>query len=174
MTPRIRELDLARDRRGIAAIDTAFETESVFDFVTGPRTIELVERQLAEPLTKRYPIDELNAEWARWERGWVADDGEIRGVAVAGYEPWHERAVLWFLYIAPAWRRRGIGRALNERVEQYARNAGASHIWVETSTVNVPAVRAYNQLGYQLCGADRLLYGKDMPGESALYLAKLL
>jgi GNAT superfamily N-acetyltransferase len=74
----------------------------------------------------------------------------------------------------PAWRRRGIGRGLLERVEAYGRKVGASHVWLETSNVNVPGVAAYNRLGYTLCGADRLYYGSYMPGETAIYLAKML
>jgi hypothetical protein len=35
-------------------------------------------------------------------------------------------------------------------------------------------VAAYERLGYSLCGADGLYYGDYMPGETALYLAKLL
>jgi ribosomal protein S18 acetylase RimI-like enzyme len=104
----------------------------------------------------------------------VADDGQIRGFATVEYEPWHARLVLWFLYISPAYRRRGVGRALLERVEAYGRQAGATHVWLETSNVNVPGVAAYARLGYTLCGADRLYYGAYMPGESALYLAKML
>ena len=38
----IRELDRATDRRGVEAIDTSFETATVFDLVTSPRRIELV------------------------------------------------------------------------------------------------------------------------------------
>jgi ribosomal protein S18 acetylase RimI-like enzyme len=170
----IRELNRAADRRGVEAVDTAFETSSVFDLVTAPRAIELVERPLATPIIKRYSIDEVFARWARWEAGWVADDGKIRGFATAEYVPWHARLVLWFLYISPAYRRRGVGRALLERVEAYGRQAGATHVWLETSNVNVPGVAAYERLGYSLCGADRLYYGDYMPGETALYLAKSL
>lgn len=170
----IRELNRAADRRGVEAVDTAFETSSVFDVVTTPRAIELVERPLATPQVKRYSIDEVFARWARWEAGWVADDGQIRGFATVEYEPWHARLVLWFLYISPAYRRRGIGRALLERAEAYGRQAGATHVWLETSNVNVPGVAAYERLGYALCGADRLYYGDYMPGETALYLAKSL
>ena len=57
-------------------------------------------------------------------------------------------------------------------VEQYARKVGATQVWLETSNVNVPGVRAYERLGYALCGVDSLYYGSYMPGESALYLAK--
>lgn len=170
----IRELDRKTDRRAVESIDTSFETSSVFDVVTSARSVELVERALEAPLTKGYSIDEVFAPWARWSKGWVADDGGVRGFATAGYEAWHERLVLWFLYIAPAWRRRGVGRALLERVEAHGRQIGATHVWLETSNVNVPGIRAYERLGYTLCGVDRLFYGSYMPGEGAIYLAKLL
>ena len=174
MTIKIRQLDRKTDRRGVEAIDTTFETSSVFDVVTTPRSIELVERPLERPLAKRYSIGEVFAGWARWETGWVAEDDDIHGFATVEYEPWHGRLILWFLYIAPAWRRRGVGRALLEHVEAHGRQVGASHVWLETSNVNVPGIAAYGRLGYELCGADRLYYGAYMPGESAIYLAKML
>lgn len=174
MTLAIRKLDRARDRRGVEAIDTAFDTDRVFDVVTTARRLDLVERRLDQPLTKRYSIGEVFAPWAGWDAGWVAEDDAIRGFATVEYEPWHARLVLWFLYIAPAFRRRGVGRALLEQVEAHGRTVGASHVWLETSNVNVPGVTAYERLGYSLCGADRLYYGDYMPGETALYLAKLL
>jgi GNAT superfamily N-acetyltransferase len=174
VTIKIRKLDRTADRRGVEAIDTTFETDTVFDVVTGPRGIELVERRLAASLAKRYSIGEVFAPWARWDAGWVAEDGGVRGFATVSYEAWHERLVLWFLYIAPAWRRRGVGRALLEQVETYGRGLGATHVWLETSNVNVPGVAAYARLGYTLCGADRLYYGSYMPDESAIYLAKML
>lgn len=174
----IRELNRNRDRRGVEAIDTAFDTDVVFDLVTEPRRIDLVERRLAQPLTKGYSIGEVFAPWARWDRGWVAEEPgppqTIRGFAAVQYEAWHARLVLWFLYIAPGWRRRGLGRALLAEVESHGRRTGASHVWLETSNVNVPAIAAYERLGYSLCGADRLFYGDYMPGETALYFAKLL
>lgn len=176
----IRALHRTRDRRGVEAIDTGFETDVVFDLVAGARELALVERRLAQPMTKRYSIGEVFAPWTRWDHGWVAEapaDASapvIRGFATAAYEAWHGRLVLWFLYIAPAWRRRGVGRALLAAVEAHGRGVGATHVWLETSNVNVPGVAAYERLGYALCGADRLYYGDYMPGETALYLAKLL
>jgi ribosomal protein S18 acetylase RimI-like enzyme len=174
VTITVRELDRVRDRRGVEAIDTSFETASIFDVVTDARAINLVERPLEKPLTKRYSIGEVFAGWARWDHGWVADDGGVRGFACVEHEAWHQRLILWFLYIAPEWRRRGVGRALLDRVEQHGRDIGATHVWLETSNVNVPGVAAYNRLGYALVGADRLYYGAYMPGESAIYMAKMI
>lgn len=172
MTLQVRALDKVKDQRGVEAIDTAFETDRVFDLGTRPRSLELVERKLPKPMLKRYSIREVFAPWARWQRGWVAEDSALRGFATVEHEPWHERLILWFLYIEPAYRRRGVGRALLEQVEAFAREVGASHVWLETSNVNVPGVRAYERLGYALCGADTLYYGSYMPGEWAIYLAK--
>jgi ribosomal protein S18 acetylase RimI-like enzyme len=170
---KIRALDRDRDRVGVEAIDTGFETSSVFELAVTARRIELVERALAAPMVKRYSIGEVFAPWASWEVGWVAEEGgAIRGFATAGYEAWHGRLVLWFLYIAPAWRRQGVGRALLAAVEAHGRSVGASHVWLETSNVNVPGARAYERMGYGLCGADARYYGAYMPGETAIYLAK--
>ena len=173
---RVRELDRKRDRRGVEGVDTAFETSSVFDLVTLDCSIELVERALPSPLVKSYSIAEVFAGWARWKDGWVAEaeDGTIVGFATVEHEPWHQRLILWFLYIAPAWRRRGVGRALLAEVETHARSLRATHVWLETSNVNVPGFRAYQRLGYTLCGADAHYYGAYMPGETAIYMAKTL
>jgi ribosomal protein S18 acetylase RimI-like enzyme len=164
----IRELNRRRDRAAVEAIDTSFETDVIFEVVAR-------EHALAKPITKRYSIDEVFAPWASWQRGWVADvEGAVRGFATVEHVPWHQRLVLWFLYIEPAWRRRGVGRALLAQVEQHGREVGATHVWLETSNVNLPGVRAYERLGYTLCGADRLYYGDYAPGETAIYLAKPL
>ncbi len=169
----IRELQRRKDRAAVEAIDTSFETDVIFDVVTRERGIALEEQRLPQPIIKRYSIDEVFASWARWQRGWVAEvDGVIRGFATVEYEPWHQRLVLWFLYIEPGHRRRGVGRALLAEVEQHGREVGATQVWLETSNVNVPGFRAYERLGYALCGVDALYYGAYMPGESALYLAK--
>jgi ribosomal protein S18 acetylase RimI-like enzyme len=175
MTAQVRELDRARDRRAVEAVDTGFETDVIFELVTEQHGFQIQERRLEQPMTKRYAIGEVFAPWASWERGWVAEqDGRVRGFAVVEHEAWHQRLVLWFLYVDGGWRRQGLGRALLEHAEAYGRSVGASHVWLETSNVNVPGVRAYQRLGYSLCGADALYYGSYMPGESAIYLAKLL
>lgn len=171
----IRETDRAMDRSGVAALDTSFETASVFDVVVTPRRIELVERVLAVPLVKRYPIEEVFAHWASWDTGFVAEDERICGFAAVELEHWHARLVLWHLYVAPERRREGIARALLARVEQHGRKLGARRVWLETSNVNVPGIATYARLGYALCGLDTTHYeATDASAEVAIYLSKPL
>ncbi|QTR01699.1 GNAT family N-acetyltransferase, partial [Saccharothrix algeriensis] len=57
----------------------------------------------------------------------------------------------------------------------HGRSRGARTAWLETSNVNVPAVRAYLRMGFTLCGLDTTLYrGTPAEGEIALYLARNL
>jgi GNAT superfamily N-acetyltransferase len=171
-------MDRVADRPGVAALDTSFETATVFDVVVTPRRIELIERALATPQVKRYPIEEVFAAWASWDIGFVAfvaDDERISGFAAVEYESWHRRLVLWHLYVAPDRRRQGIARAMLARVEQHGRDVGALRVWLETSNVNVPGIAAYAGLGYALCGADTTHYeATPAAAESAIYLSKLL
>jgi ribosomal protein S18 acetylase RimI-like enzyme len=170
----IRPIDDA-DRPGICALDTSFETATVFDVVTTPRRIELVERPITPPLVKRYAIADAFAHWATWDVGFVAEDSKICGFAAVEYEAWHARLVLWHLYVAPQRRREGIGRALLERVEAYGKKLGARRVWLETSNVNVPGIAAYERLGYELCGVDTTEYDTlAYEAEAAVYLAKRL
>lgn len=171
----IREMDRAVDRPGVEALDTSFQTTTVFDVVVTPRRIELVDHALTAPLVKRYPIQDVFAHWATWDTGFVADDGAICGFAATEYEPWHRRLVLWHLYVAPERRREGIGRALLARVEQHGRQLGARRVWLETSNVNAPGIAAYARLGYTLCGADTTFYeATPAASETAIYLSKPL
>jgi ribosomal protein S18 acetylase RimI-like enzyme len=171
----IREMDRVADHPGVAALDTSFETANVFDVVVTPRRIELVERVLAVPLEKRYPIEDAFAHWATWEVGFVAEDERICGFAAVEYEHWHARLVLWHLYVAQKRRREGIARALLARVEQHGRELGARRVWLETSNVNVPGIAAYARLGYALCGVDTTHYeATPAAAETAIYLSKPL
>jgi GNAT superfamily N-acetyltransferase len=163
------------DRAGVMALDTSFETASIFTVEVGARAIELVEQRLPAPLTKRYPIDDAFAHWATWDHAFVAEADGIVGFAAVEYEAWHSRLVLWHFYVAPAHRRTGVGRALLARVEAYGRSLGARRVWLETSNVNVPGITAYERLGYTLCGADVTLYdATQAASEKALYLTKRL
>lgn len=171
----VREM-IDADRDGIEAIDTAFETATRFDVVVGARGVELVERALDQPLVKRYPMTDAFSAWASWDTGFVALDADkVVGFAAVEYEAWHRRLVLWHLYVVPERRRQGVGRTLLDHVDQYGRRRKAQRVWLETTSVNVPGVRAYERLGYSLCGCDVTMYDAlPYANEAALFLAKSL
>ncbi len=171
----IREMDRTRDRRGVEAIDTSFQTSVIFDVTVSPRRIDLVERPLPAPLVKRYPIADAFAAWSTWDTAFVAEDPGICGFAAVEFEAWHARLVLWHLYVSPDRRRSGVGRALLAHAEAHGRSRGARRVWLETSNVNVPGIAAYERLGYALCGLDHTLYDTlPYASESAIYLSKPL
>lgn len=52
------------------------------------------------------------------------------------------------MYVDPAVRGRGIGRALVEALEREARELGVARVVLETGTRLMPAVRLYESMGY--------------------------
>lgn len=173
-----RKIDRKADRAAVSAIDTSFETSAIYEVLTGPRSLELVKRNVGTPVTKRYPMADAFAAWSTWDTGWVAEDpetGKVLGFAGVEFEAWHARLVLWHLYVTRDLRRSGIGRALLALVEAHGRSLGAKRVWLETTSVNVPGIAAYARLGYSLVGIDTTVYDTlPYADEAAVYLAKSL
>ena len=174
MSLEIRTAVFPDDVPGIAALDTAFTTSQVYDVAVSDDRIELIARELHEPLTKRFPLDDLESPDRPYDTAWVAiEDRTFIGFAAASYAPWNRRLVLWHLYVSPVHRGRGIARALLQSVEVHALELEARHIWLETSSLNVPGVATYRALGFSLSGVDLTLYdGTPAEGEIALFFSR--
>jgi len=173
--PTIRPVDLARDRDRLLALDTAFVTELVYAVQATATSFSLIEQTVSPPIRKAFPLDDELGDDRLWQRGFVAEVGDVlAGFAALRYEAWNRRAAFWHLYVAAGWRGRGIGSALLAAVEDMARTAGARTLWLETSNVNYPAIRFYRRMGFTWCGLDQSLYdpGGDAAGETALYFAR--
>jgi ribosomal protein S18 acetylase RimI-like enzyme len=172
--PVVRSAILPQDVAGIAAIDTAFTTRQVYEVVVSGDDIRLRPRDLAEPLTKRFPLDDLESADRPYDQAWVAIESEvIVGFAAASYASWNRRLVLWHLYVDLSQRRRGVAGELLSRVEAHAAACGARHIWLETSSLNAPGVATYRALGFSLSGVDLTLYdGTPAQGEIALFFSR--
>jgi len=82
-------------------------------------------------------------------------------------------AWLWDLRVEPAWRRRGVGRALFEAVERWACARGCRELRVETQNINAPACSFYAARGCVLCAVDPLAY-PELPDEVQLVFSKTL
>ncbi|MFW6162461.1 MAG: N-acetyltransferase family protein [Planctomycetota bacterium] len=84
-------------------------------------------------------------------------DGEAVGLAHAAMRESRDfpilvarrSAVVENLVVAPAWRRRGVGRRLMDAVEAWAQERGASEIELNVWEFNRQAVGFYQVLGYQ-------------------------
>ncbi|MFF5207196.1 GNAT family N-acetyltransferase [Streptosporangium sp. NPDC000396] len=165
------------DEEQIEAIDDSFATDTVYEVVAGPEAFMLRPVPVSPPLVKEFPAEEEEDGGSLFDRHVevAVDDGKVCGYVVADVEDWHRRLVIHEIIVAPAHRGRGIGAVLMERACAYGRRHGARTAWLETSSVNVPAVRAYRRMGFALCGLDTTLYqGTPSEGETALFMSKAL
>ncbi|WP_211347159.1 GNAT family N-acetyltransferase [Saccharothrix australiensis] len=156
----------------VLALDDSFTTDTVFEVDSTPDGFALRPVPVDPPLAKAFPEDEDELP----HEGFVAEEGgEVRGFASVELAAWHRRLVLRQVTVAPGHRGRGIGKRLIELALDHGRSLGARTAWLETSSVNVPAVRVYRRLGFSLCGLDTTLYrSTPAEGEVALYFAKEL
>jgi len=170
----VRPAVLPEDAAGIEAIDTSFKTRQVYDVGVAGDSIRLTLRDLEGVLSKRFPLDDLRSPERPYDRAWVAlDDERIVGFAATSFEPWNRRLVLWHLYVSPAHRGRGIARRLLGAVDDHGVERGARHLWLETSSLNVPGFAAYRALGFSLTGVDLTLYdGTPAAGETAIFFSR--
>jgi GNAT superfamily N-acetyltransferase len=172
----IRAARLPEDAPAIAAIDTSFTTDLIYDVEATPHGLALIDRRLAAPLTKRFPLDDLSSDDRPWPHAFVAEEGgRCAGFAAAAFEPWNRRLTLWHLYVDAPARGRGVARRLVDRIAALGRELGARHIWLETSNLNAPGAAAYLALGFTLTGADLTLYdATPAEGEVALFFSRPL
>jgi ribosomal protein S18 acetylase RimI-like enzyme len=157
-------------------LDTSFTTDRIYRVIRDELSFTLVEEAVEPPLQKGYGSITSQVEGIRvMEYAAVAEqDGEFAGFAAASYEPWNRRVAVWHLYVAAGRRRRGVGRALVDALDAFARSAGARCLWLETQNVNYPAIQFYRHLGFRLCGLDESLYDPEGParGEIALFFVR--
>jgi ribosomal protein S18 acetylase RimI-like enzyme len=172
----LRDAQFPADADAILQIDTSFSTDAIYVVDRSSTGITLRQIELDLPLNKRFPLDELRNENRKWDFAQVAiDDGHVCGFAAADYQEWNRRLILSHLYVDRPYRNRGIARSLVDSVAKYGLRRAALTVWLETSNLNVPGIRAYRRLGFELCGADTALYlGTPAANEQALFFARPL
>ena len=97
-------------------------------------------------------LDSLSAYYDRPGRAYyVLLDGEtvIGGVGVAEFDALPGGCELQKLYLAPAFRGRGLGSRMIRFIEDRARALGYRQIYLETHTALSAALRAYQRAGYR-------------------------
>jgi GNAT superfamily N-acetyltransferase len=93
--------------------------------------------------------------------------GELVGGAAGILEA--DDVYLVAMWVAPSHRRSGIGRALVDRIVDWARVQGAARVMLEANERLAPAVRLYESAGFCPTGARRPL--PTDPGHDAIELA---
>ena len=112
------------------------------------------------------------ARWRRQASSAAAGADDVAIVAVAdgrfvgmarGYlgpsEELQPQTVVWLIgvYVEPAWRRRGIARALSAEVVGWARERGVAEVHLHVADWNQAARRIYEELGFTASGATTTL-----------------
>jgi len=171
----IRKVRLPEDRDALEQLDASIITDEICD-IARERTGFVIQFVPVAPITKTYSVDDLATEQRLWEAGWVAFVGErLVGFVATRYERWNRRLAIWHLYVDATLRGRGIARSLLETAFDHGRRQGALTAWLEVTNVNAPAVKAYEALGFTICGLDLTLYSHtEARGEVALFMAQSL
>ena len=85
-----------------------------------------------------------------------------------GLGPNEEQAIIWGMWVAPAFRRRGYGEQLLAAGIAWARDLGLKSISLEVFPANAAAVALYQAAGFRPVGAE------DLPTDSGQALHLLL
>jgi len=176
MSLHLREAVFPQDEDAIAAIDTSFTTDTIYDvsFDHTDESLRLAPTTVDPPVTKRFPIDGLTG-WRVWEHGWVAcDDDRVVGFVAWRMQPWNRHVIVWHLYVDRGARGNGAGGALLDHAIADGITRGAVVAWLETSNLDHPAVQWYRRRGFEISGVDLTRYEQYAPDEVALFLSRRL
>ena len=154
--PRVRELFIAVNRL-LAPPDMREEFE------------RYIERALREEIGRI-------AEYYRHGGFWVALEAEAL-VGTFGLEPAGPRAMeLRRMYVSPAARRRGVGRAMLRYAEEETRRRGCDKLKLSTAQIQKEAIALYKRAAYRLVGEEvgEPASHKTVGGMPRLYFEKRL
>jgi ribosomal-protein-alanine N-acetyltransferase len=86
-----------------------------------------------------------------------------------------DEAELLTLAVAPAARRQGLGRRLLDAAMRQARSEGADTVHLEVAASNAPALRLYEQAGFERSGLRRNYYARpNGAAEDAVLMRRAL
>jgi GNAT superfamily N-acetyltransferase len=160
----------------LSGLDTEFETGRSYRLVRDKFSFHLEEEAIKTPLKKKYDLNPAKpGERALWHLALIAEeDDQLAGFAAAEHEHWNNRMNIRHIYVAPAFRRRGVGTRLLQSIEDSARTAGARSLWLETQNTNYPAIQFYLWSGFWFCGFDAGLYDPEtvLADEIALFFER--
>lgn len=110
----------------------------------------------------------LAADFENPDHRWfmAVTEGVLAGIG-GGYTA-ADQADIIDVAVLPAYRRRGIARALMRAVMTAAAADGAETVFLEVRASNVPAIALYESLGFAKCGLRKNYYAS--PREDAVLM----
>lgn len=172
----------AEDLRSLGAGYTSLERYRVSKVESDARTVFTVQLEaLQRPFKKVWPenASELDRYRGYLEAGLSVgaylDEGLV-GLAIVEHQAWNNTLWIWELRVSERHRRQGIGRRLIERVTDSAVAMGCRAVGLECQATNVPAIRFYRSVGFELDGLDLSLYSNSdaEQGEVCFYMKRKL
>jgi len=133
-----------------------------------PRVMEIERAAFSHPWTEELVRRELGHEFSTVLLACGGDSGAVQGFAVVWLV--HDELHVLNVAVAPEARRRGVARAILDRVEAEGREQGARIAMLEVRRGNAPAIALYRTLGYREVGVRPRYYAED--GEDALVMDK--
>jgi len=173
------------DRDSFLRIVKGYTSNQKYQVVRGstPRktTISLKLTKLSKPYEKIYEYTEL--ELLGYEKlvseglSIGAFDGErMIGVSIGEYHVWNKSFWVWDFHVDPDFKRHHIGTMMMDEIEKLAVKSHARCIVCETQNTNVPAIKFYRKVGFEIEGVDLSYYtNNDVEGfEVAIFMKKKL
>lgn len=162
------------DRESVAALDAETPVTTHADVELHAGSFSWQETALATPIVKRHDLAHyLTEEPVGWDEALVAtSDGRICAFAACGFSAWNRRLTVLHMYVTGSARGTGIGRALLDAMLNVSSADDAQHVWLETQVNNVPAIRAYEGMGFRIVGLDQTLYADRPDSDIALYMSR--
>lgn len=163
---------------------TSDEIYRVTKSETREKTVFTVElNKLDQPFTKSWSnsynkggIDFYNRVISLGASILTRVDGSLAGVAIIEPRSWNKTMLIWEFHISPDFRRRGIGKAMMNHIDNQGRMLGFRIMTCEVQNTNVPALDFYRSAGFELEGIDLSLYSNDpgRNGEVAFFMKRQL
>lgn len=169
-----RNADLPR----LMGMDHGCESEYVWQLdlqrEPGQHAAAFREVRLPRPVRLTYPRDPyaLADEWKRHADMLVAaSDNTALGYVRLTMRDADQCAWITDLAVTIESRRHGVGVALVQAAQDWARERGARRLILEASSKNQPAIRLGLKLGFEICGYNDQYYAN---GDVAIFLGKSL
>ena len=164
------------DRGAVAVLDVETDVNSIAVLRLTDGRFTWIESPLEVTRKKHHNLAEyLVEDPTSWDEAFVAIlDGLVVGVAAASLASWNRRLILQHMYVNGTVRGQGVGTALLHAVLSSERAKDAQHVWLETQTDNVPAIRAYERMGFRVVGVDETLYGDREGADTAVFMSQPL